>query len=273
MSDGRELYAARVYIVQGKSTIIEVPCPKSQAPGEELEFLTWDFGLGSWDFYGLGTSFDSHMRDTTSQASYWNRVAHEKRFTHPLCAEWLSRYMEPRALILDYGCGYGRTLADLRAAGHTNSVGLDSSGAMLARCRSLHPRQSLIQSDGHILPFKDNAFNAVLLFAVLTCIPPDTGQLALVEEIKRVLRPCGLLYLSDLLLDETARNRERYERFVKAYGTYGIFELPEGVVVRHHSQAWIAKLTASFEQLEYEPFTVVTMNGNNSPAFQYLGRK
>ncbi|HEY0320788.1 MAG TPA: class I SAM-dependent methyltransferase [Pyrinomonadaceae bacterium] len=212
------------------------------------------------------------MRDVTSQASYWNRVAHEKRFSHPLCAGWLSRYMEPQALILDYGCGYGRTLEDLSAAGYTNSVGLDSSEGMLARCRSLHPRQSLIQSDGHILPFRDNAFDAVLLFAVLTCIPLDTDQRTLVEEIKRVLRPGGLLYISDLLLDETARNRERYERFVKAYGTYGIFELPEGVVVRHHSQEWIAKLTASFEQLEYEPFIVVTMNGNNSPAFQYMGR-
>jgi SAM-dependent methyltransferase len=199
-------------------------------------------------------------------------VAQEKRFSHPLCAEWLSRYLEPQALILDYGCGYGRTLEDLRSAGYPNSVGVDSSEGMLARCRSLFPHQNLIQNDGHSLPFKDNSFGAVLLFAALTCIPLDIDQRVLIAEIKRVLRAGGLLYISDLLLNDDARNRDRYEHHVEAYGTYGIFELPEGVVVRHHRREWIAELTASFEQLEYEPFKVVTMNGNSSSAFQYLGR-
>jgi SAM-dependent methyltransferase len=213
------------------------------------------------------------MRDVRSQADYWNRVAHEKRFSHPLCAGWLSRHVEPQALILDYGCGYGRTLEDLSEAGYQKTIGVDSSEGMLARCRSLHPHQSLIRSDGHTLPFKDNAFDAVLLFALLTCIPLDIDQRRLVAEIERVLRRDGLLYISDLLLNEDERNRERYERFHKAYGTYGVFELPEGVVVRHHAREWIEALTASFEQLEYEPFSVITMNGNSSSAFQYLGRR
>jgi SAM-dependent methyltransferase len=212
------------------------------------------------------------MRDITSQSSYWNRVAREKRFSHPLCADWLSRHVEPQALILDYGCGYGRTLEDLSEAGYQQAIGVDSSKGMLARCRSLHPHQSLTHGDGRTLPFKDKAFGAVLLFATLTCIPLGTDQRALMAEIERVLRPRGLLYVSDLLLNGDARNRERYESFHKAYGTYGVFELPEGVVVRHHTREWMETLTASFEQLEYEPFSVTTMNGNSSAAFQYLGR-
>jgi hypothetical protein len=52
-----------------------------------------------------------------------------------------------------------------------------------------------------------------------------------------------------------------------------VFELPEGVVVRHHESGWIEELTGSFTQLEYEDFNVTTMNGNASAAFQYLGRK
>jgi ubiquinone/menaquinone biosynthesis C-methylase UbiE len=181
--------------------------------------------------------------------------------------------MEARACILDYGCGYGRTLSDLSAAGYGNTVGADSSEGMLTRCRQLLPHQSLILTDGHTLPFKDNSFGAVLIFALLTCIPFDIAQRAIISEIERVLNPNGLLYISDLLLNGDARNRTRYERFVEAYGTYGIFELPEGVVVRHHAKEWIEELTSSFEQLEYEPFSVVTMNGNPSAAFQYLGRR
>lgn len=208
-----------------------------------------------------------------SQAGYWNRVAGEKRFSHPLRAGWLSGRLGPQALILDYGCGYGRTLEDLSAAGYKNSVGADSSEGMLARCRSQLPRQSLVLTDGHTLPFKTGSFSAVLLFATLTCVPSDRDQRALVSEIMRVLCAGGLLYISDLLLNADARNRERYERFAQMYGVYGIFELPEGVVVRHHSSEWIGELTSSFEQLEYEPFNVITMNGNSSSAFQYLGRK
>jgi hypothetical protein len=88
-----------------------------------------------------------------------------------------------------------------------------------------------------------------------------------------VLRPGGLIYLSDLLLNDDERNRERYKRFAENYKCYGVFELPEGVAVRHHQREWIEELTSSFRQLEYEPFTVTTMNGNTSAAFQYLGRK
>lgn len=213
------------------------------------------------------------MLDVTSQTGYWNRVAGDKRFSHPLRAHWLAARLTKHASILDYGCGYGRTLEDLRAAGFGNTVGLDSSEGMLARCRSRLLLQSLVLTDGHTLPFKDDAFSAVLLFATLTCIPADSDQRALMAEIERVLRAGGLLYVSDLLLNTDARNLERYERFAEAYGIYGIFELPEGVVVRHHSPERIAELTASFEQLEYEPFSVITMNGNRSSAFQYLGRK
>jgi ubiquinone/menaquinone biosynthesis C-methylase UbiE len=213
------------------------------------------------------------MRDITSQADYWDSVANEKRFSHPLRSDWLSKYLAPGALVLDYGCGYGRTLGDLSAAGFRKSIGVDASRGMLARCRSSMPNQSLVLSDGHLLPFRDESFDAALIFALLTCIPLDRDQRSLMRELERVLRPGGLLYISDLLLNDDARNRERYERYQKAYGTYGVFELPEGVVVRHHSPEWIKELTSSFEPLEYEPFDVLTMNRNKSSAFQYMGRR
>jgi hypothetical protein len=92
-------------------------------------------------------------------------------------------------------------------------------------------------------------------------------------EIERILRPGGLLYISDLLISDDSRNRERYEHYADDYQCYGVFELPEGVVVRHHRKQWIEELTCSFQQLKNEPFTVTTMNGNQSSAFQYLGCK
>jgi len=51
-------------------------------------------------------------KDARASVSYWDRVACEKRFPHPLHLEWLKRYTGLRARIVDFGCGYGRTLGD-----------------------------------------------------------------------------------------------------------------------------------------------------------------
>ena len=113
----------------------------------------------------------------------------------------------------------------------------------------------------------------MLLFAVLTCIPDSSDQRVLVTEVERVLRPGGLIYLSDLLVNDDLRNRERYQQYAENYSCYGVFELPEGVVVRHHEREWIEELTRAFHRVEYEPFSVTTMNGNTSAACQFMGRK
>lgn len=215
------------------------------------------------------------MEEAVSQVGYWDGVAGEKRFSHPLRLDWLARHLhsaDQQARILDCGCGYGRTLAELRQAGYRNILGVDFSTGMLARCRSEQPGLELIRNDGRSLPLRTGSVDAVLLFAVLTCMPEGDQQRALLAEVERVLRPGGLLYLSDLLVNNDLRNRERYERYAEAYGCYGVFELPEGVVVRHHRREWIDDLTKSLERLEYDEFDVITMNGNISSAFQYLGR-
>ena len=214
------------------------------------------------------------MQNSGSQIDYWNRVAPEKRFSHPLRLDWLGQYLKhPLDSILDYGCGYGRTLAELSAAGYQNIFGVDFSEAMLARSRTKVPDSQLVRNNGRDLPFEPGSFDLVLLFAVLTCIPDSNEQLVLLTEVARVLSPGGLIYISDLLVNTDERNRERYERFAAKHGCYGVFELPEGVVVRHHRQDWVEELTSPFQRLEYAPFEVTTMNGNPSAAFQYLGRK
>jgi SAM-dependent methyltransferase len=212
------------------------------------------------------------MPEIAGQVGYWDRVANEKRFSHPLRVDWLKPHLNPQATILDCGCGYGRTLAELHRAGYHNVIGLDFSEAMLIRCQSESPGTAVVRNDGQSLPFKTSSVDAVLLFAVLTCIPVDEDQRALLSEVERILRPSGLLYISDLLVNDDKRNRERYEKYA-SQGTYGVFELPEGVVVRHHTVDWIEKITRTFERLDYEALRVTTMNGNTSAGFQYLGRK
>jgi SAM-dependent methyltransferase len=213
------------------------------------------------------------IQAASAQIGYWDRVANEKRFSHPLRLNWLARYSTEEARILDYGCGYGRTLAELSHAGFQNLVGVDFSAAMLARARAAAPRSALIRNDGQSLPFKDDCIDAVLLFAVLTCIPGDADQRALIAELTRLLRPGGLLYVSDYPLQSDARNVTRYEAGRSRHGTYGVWDRQDGGRFRHHEMAWLRELLAGFEDLACEEVESVTMGGNPARVVQMLVRR
>ena len=119
----------------------------------------------------------------------------------------------------------------------------------------------------------DASVDATLLFTVLTCVPTNEAQRAIVGEIGRVLRPGGLFYISDLWLQTDERNIERYVRDQPKYGTYGVFDLPEGVTVRHHDAGWIESLTRDFETRALDQIDITTMNGNPAKGFQWFGLK
>jgi len=108
---------------------------------------------------------------------------------------------------------------------------------------------------------------------VLTCIPHDEDQRVLIDELVRVLKPSGVLYISALGLQGDERNRDRYGLFQHKYGAYGVFETGDGAVCRHHTMEWLCSLVASCELLAPEKVEVATMNGHRSQAVQLLARK
>jgi SAM-dependent methyltransferase len=204
---------------------------------------------------------------------YWGGEATAKTFSHPVNLEWLRPHLPLDAWVLDYGCGYGRVLDLLHRVGYRNLVGVDASAGMIDRARTLYPHLDLQQIDPPHVPYADGHFDAVLLFAVLTCIPGDADQQALLRELYRVVRPGGLLYVSDYPLQTDARNLARYARFAEQCGSYGVFEVSAGVAVRHHRREWIDGLLAAWERIAVANIQVVTMNGNPADGFQWLGRK
>jgi SAM-dependent methyltransferase len=211
--------------------------------------------------------------DLDSQVAFWDAAAATKAFTHPMHLPWLDG-IDRHAAILDYGCGYGRTMAQLDRHGFNNLVGVDTSPEMIAQARHRHPTLRFAVLDTPpTLADPDASLTAVLLFAVLTCIPGDDAQRALIGELARVLKPGGLLYISDLLLQDDERNRDRYANLAERYGTYGVFETDDGAVCRHHPRRWFSSLLAGFETVDTRDITVATMNGHESTGIQILARK
>ncbi|HEX8885489.1 MAG TPA: class I SAM-dependent methyltransferase [Noviherbaspirillum sp.] len=213
------------------------------------------------------------MNIEVDQRAYWDRAAAEKTFTHPLDVALLSAHLHPTARILDYGCGYGRLSAELQQTGYRDIIGMDISVEMVARARATCPDLVFEVTEGTSLRLENETIDAVLLFAVLTCITSNHVQKALVAEIARVLRPGGIVYVSDYLLQTDARNIERYAKFREQYGNYGVFLTDDGALVRHHTSSWLETLFAGFQSEMQASVELTTMNGHRSTAFQFIVRK
>lgn len=205
------------------------------------------------------------------QEEYWSSVSAKKEFTTPFQTEAFSKYVKNDSCILDVGCGYGRTLDELYQNGYRNLIGIDFSSGMIERGKQQFPYLDLRVKENEKIALPDASVDAVILFAVLTCIHSNEEQKQLISEIKRVLKPHGILYVNDFLLNTDERNLSRYEKYKETYGIYGVFELPEGAVLRHHDEIWIKQLLKDFSEREYEHLIFTTMNGHKSNGFYFIG--
>ena len=75
------------------------------------------------------------------------------------------------------------------------------------------------------------------------------------------------------MLNNDERNLNRYNEFKNKYNKYGVFELPEGAVCRHHDKEWIKELLKDFKKKIFKEIEYTTMNGNKSNGFYYIGEK
>ena len=98
---------------------------------------------------------------------------------------------EPGSMeILEIGCGAGGMLQPLAEYGRV--TGLDYSADSMRYCRS-RGFDRVVTGLGSELPFPDESFDLVALFDVIEHIPDDRQVL---EEVKRVLKPDGVVFIS-----------------------------------------------------------------------------
>jgi SAM-dependent methyltransferase len=203
---------------------------------------------------------------------YWDENAAAYTFAHPLNLDWLQA-LPKEARILDYGCGYGRIVHELTDAGWRNTVGVDFSAEMIERGRRAYPHLTLRHIETTPIAEPDGAFDAATVIAVLTCIPGSDSQVALIAELHRLLKPGGLLHISDYPLQEDARHRARYEAGAARHGVYGVWDRDDGGVFRHHTREHLRALMAGFELMAEREVATVTLSGASATAIQLLGRR
>jgi SAM-dependent methyltransferase len=124
--------------------------------------------------------------------------------------------------VLDWGCGYGQVTALLRDEG-IDVIAFDYRAELetptIAPLERFPEISAHLSPDPVVLPFDDDSFDTVLSCGVLEhVVNPDAS----LEEIRRVLKPRGTFYVTNL------PNRYSYtERIARLLGLYYHGRLPD----------------------------------------------
>lgn len=112
--------------------------------------------------------------------------------------------------ILELGCGAGGVLLELLAAGASPSRlhGTDLLATRINQARQLLPNVALTCADGRQLPYPDNSFDILLQFTVFSSILSRSVCYTVAQEVRRVVRPGGLIVWYDFWLNP--KNKETW---------------------------------------------------------------
>ena len=209
-----------------------------------------------------------------SQHTFWDQAAISKQFQDPFYLEELLPFIDPNSLIIEYGCGYGRILQRLHESGFSNSLGFDFSQGMIQRGTREFPHLQLQHIQHATLPLANTSVDCAIISTVLCCIPDEAYQVAVINEIHRILKPGAALYLTDFLLSDTPHMQQKYQKDLAKYNEYGVYQTTEGAVVRHFTPEHVQKLLKQFDTAWYREEEFMTMNNNPVKTFHgvYLTR-
>lgn len=109
--------------------------------------------------------------------------------------EILSQYVSNGDTVLDLGCGNGRLIKVLKKY-KIKYFGLDISEKLIEIAKKQYPKYKFEVGDILSLPYSDNFFDKVFAIRIFHHIPSEDFRLQALKEIKRVLKPKGLLILT-----------------------------------------------------------------------------
>ncbi len=163
-------------------------------------------GAGARDIHGGRRDVGFAKSTTASDAFVAREVARVETHRRSSCP-LLEAFTGPARRILDVGCSTGGSTVALALSKVLRPelvVGVDperlSLRAAEARARGygLDPRQvAFIRTpSGHPLPFANDSFDLVTCVSVLEFVPTHAQRRRLVQEMKRVARPDGHVFLA-----------------------------------------------------------------------------
>jgi ubiquinone/menaquinone biosynthesis C-methylase UbiE len=146
---------------------------------------------------------------------------------------------QPTARVLDLGAGTGR-IGKAFVAADDFYVGVDASLGMLQEFLLTTRTLCLAQADGQQLPFRDGAFDVVMLMQVLGGAGNWRG---LLSEARRVLRPGGAVVVGQRVAPAAGVDAQLKKRLAAILETMGV-EWHQGKQFRDQALAWLGSSAA-----------------------------
>ena len=172
---------------------------------------------------------DEYERIAAAETGHW-----WYRNARSLAADLLEPWLPHCGLVLDAGCGPGATGAWLTQ--YSTVVGVDVAHEALSLLQKRHADVVPVQADLTRLPFADESFGDVIVVTVLYAVPDDRAAL---RELRRVLRPGGVLLTIEPAFPALRRSHDRVVGGVRRYRRAGLVSVmgQAGFTVRRSTYA------------------------------------
>jgi ubiquinone/menaquinone biosynthesis C-methylase UbiE len=109
--------------------------------------------------------------------------------------KFLFNYLKSGDKALDLGCGNGRFFEEIEEKG-ADYAGVDNSEKLIEIAKNRYSDAKFFVGNALNLPFSDNCFDKVYAIAFLHHIPSQKFRIAILKEIRRVLKQNGILVLT-----------------------------------------------------------------------------
>ena len=121
------------------------------------------------------------------------------------------RFLPPGKRVLEGGCGMGHLVHALTCQGY-RAVGLDNARRTVSIVHESAPELDILAGDVRSLPFLDESFDGYVSAGVIEHFWEGYG--AVLEEMRRVLRPGGFLFVSFPHMSPLRRLKRRLGRYL-----------------------------------------------------------
>jgi ubiquinone/menaquinone biosynthesis C-methylase UbiE len=92
--------------------------------------------------------------------------------------------------VVHVGCNAATTTYHVQPLNPSHLAGVDVNPEAIAKAKLILPEAELITASAHDMPFEDDSFDTIILFAVFEHLFPEDKAPA-VEEFQRILKPGG----------------------------------------------------------------------------------
>lgn len=143
--------------------------------------------------------------------------------------ELFDEYLQPGQNILDLGCGNGRLLQYLeKTASNWHQpvfyyTGVDSSKNLLTEAHRKHPHHTFKTGDMTKIPAKDKTVDVLFCIRAFHHLPTKKLRLKAISEIKRVLKPEGVLIMTVWDLWQKKYWKQLAKAIFKSMITFGTY--------------------------------------------------